>query len=220
MKHPSSAYFSMRYISDPRRDAVWREVCRYLQARYIPGDSKILDLGAGYCSFINNIKGRERHALDYEPKTSVYGGEGVQFHIQTCTRLVDFRDEEFDIAFASNLFEHLSREETALSLREIHRVLRPGGKLVVLQPNFRYSYKRYFDDYTHLQAFSHTGLCDLLCAYQFEVVDVEPRFLPFSFKGGLPAWPILVRLYLRSPIKPLAGQMLVVARKGIPYVEP
>ena len=39
-----------------------------------------------------------------------------------------------------------------------------------------------------------------------------PRFLPFSLKSRLPKSPYLVRLYLRLPLRPLAKQMLVVAR--------
>jgi hypothetical protein len=43
---------------------------------------------------------------------------------------------------------------------------------------------------------------------------VQPRFLPYSMRGSrLPIRPWTVRAYLRSPIKPMAGQMLVVASK-------
>ncbi len=38
------------------------------------------------------------------------------------------------------------------------------------------------------------------------------RFLPFSMRSRVPKWPWLVRLYLRLPFKPMAGQMLLVAR--------
>ena len=72
---------------------------------------------------------------------------------------------------------------------------------------------RYFDDYTHVQVFSHVSLRDRLAAAGFRVVDVRPRFLPFSMKSRLPAAGFLVWWYLRSPLKPLAGQMLVVAER-------
>ncbi len=54
---------------------------------------------------------------------------------------------------------------------------------------------------------------DLLVASGFEVTRVHSRFLPFSMKGRMPVHPLLVRLYLRSPWRPCAGQMLVVAQK-------
>ena len=47
------------------------------------------------------------------------------------------------------------------------------------------------------------------------MLRVEPRFLPYSMRESrLPVKPWLVRAYLRSPIRPLAGQMLLVAEKG------
>jgi hypothetical protein len=33
-------------------------------------------------------------------------------------------------------------------------------------------------------------------------------------KSRMPITPWLIRLYLRSPIRPMAGQMLLIARKG------
>jgi hypothetical protein len=43
---------------------------------------------------------------------------------------------------------------------------------------------------------------------------VKPKFLPYSMRDSrLPIAPWLVRAYLHSPWKPMAGQMLVVARR-------
>jgi len=43
---------------------------------------------------------------------------------------------------------------------------------------------------------------------------VQPRFLPYSMRGTkLPIRPWTVRAYLRSPVKPMAGQMLVIASR-------
>jgi len=207
------SYFRTRFVFDAKRDRVWKEICRFLQERYVPAQSKILDIGAGYCEFINNIHGREKHALDTYGKMPEYAGRDVITHVQSSTAMDTFEDGLFDTVFSSNLFEHLTREELSRTLREIRRVLRGGGKLIVIQPNFKYCYMEYFDDYTHLQVFTHIALCDLLETYGFGIVYVEPRFVPFSMKANLPKFPLLIRLYLRSRIRPLAGQMLIVAEK-------
>ena len=88
----------------------------------------------------------------------------------------------------------------------------PAVASLLLQPNFRYCVREYFDDYTHRTIFTHVSLADRLRAHGFDVERVEARFLPLSFKSRLPAWPWLVDLYLRLPWRPLAKQMLVVAR--------
>jgi len=42
-----------------------------------------------------------------------------------------------------------------------------------------------------------------------------PRFLPYSMRGTrIPIRPWIVRAYLRSPLKPMAGQMLVIGHRG------
>lgn len=119
-----SRYFSTRFGYDPNRDIVWKEVCRYLQPRDIPSDGVVLEIGAGYCHFINQIRGRERHALDLWPDLPQRVAEGVVPHVGSCTALPMFQDDSVDVVFASNLFEHLTREELSAALAEIRRVLR------------------------------------------------------------------------------------------------
>ena len=58
------AYFKTRFGFDPRRDIVWKEVVRWIQEKYIATDARVLDCGAGYCNFINNVVAKERHAVD------------------------------------------------------------------------------------------------------------------------------------------------------------
>jgi SAM-dependent methyltransferase len=208
-----SPYFQSRFSYDRDRDFVWQEVCRYLQPRFVPADAAILEIGAGYCHFINHIRGRERHALDLSADLARHASPGVVPHIQSCASLTGFEDSSLDVVFASNLFEHLTREQLAATFAEIRRVLRTGGRLVIIQPNFRYCAREYFDDYTHLQVFTHVSLADRLTAGGFRVEHLSPRFLPFSMKSRLPKSRRLVWLYLRSPLKPFGAQMLVVARK-------
>ena len=92
-------------------------------------------------------------------------------------------------------------------------MLKPGGRLIIIQPNFRYCAREYFDDYTHVSVFSHVSLADALGAAGFYVDVVVPRFMPLTLKSRLPQWPWAVALYLRSPIRPLAKQMLLVASR-------
>ena len=94
-------------------------------------------------------------------------------------------------------------------------MLRPGGRLILLQPNFAFCSRTYFDDFTHLQIFTHNGLRDLLEMAGFPLHEMQPRFLPVNMKSTLkytpPFLPLIVRAYLRLPYRPKAGQMLLVA---------
>lgn len=203
-------YFDSRLPYDPRREKLWRVLCEHLQDD-ISAHSKVLELGGGYCHFINNIRASEKHVVDLFPALTKYSGEGVISHVRSCTDLDNFRDRSFEIVFASNVFEHLTREELDKTLAGVLRVLRPDGKLLIIQPNFKYSFREYFDDYTHIQVFTDISLCDLLRSAGFRIEKLVPRFLPFSVSSPGPKWPWLLRLYLSSPWRPFAGQMYVVA---------
>jgi SAM-dependent methyltransferase len=207
-----AAYFRTRFDHQPTRAAVWSVVCRYLE-RYLPPDAVVLDVGAGYCSFINHIRAGEKHALDVFAGFAQYAAPDVRTHIGVCWNLSDFRDSGLDVVFASNLLEHLDRGEVNATLGEVRRVLKPGGRLLLIQPNFRYCAREYFDDYTHQLVFTHVSLRDLLAAARFRVDTVIPQFLPLTLKSRLPQWPWAVALYLRLPVRPLAKQMLVVATR-------
>jgi len=95
----------------------------------------------------------------------------------------------------------------------VHRSLKPGGIFLCLQPNFRLAWKRYFDDFTHRTIFTDVSLADLGRSRGFVVAGVNARFLPLTMKSSASRLTFLVPLYLRSPIKPLAGQMLIAFRK-------
>ena len=208
-----ASYFASRLPHDAARERLWAVLCKYLQ-KDIPASSRVLELGGGYCNFINNIRASEKHVVDTYGKIGDYAAAGVATHVQSCANLDNLPAEYFDVVFASNLFEHLTRDEMSATLSAVRRVLRDGGRLFVIQPNFKYSHRDYFDDYTHLQIYTHVGLKDLLEVSGFRVERVVPRFLPLSLKSRLPKWPWLLRLYLASPWRPFAGQMYFVSRKA------
>ena len=45
-------YYATRFRPDPRRARLWAHLTRYL-SRYVPPGGTVLELGAGYCYFIN-----------------------------------------------------------------------------------------------------------------------------------------------------------------------
>jgi SAM-dependent methyltransferase len=210
--YTEGAYFTARLPYDSQRERLWPVLCDYLQ-RDVPKQGSVLELGGGYCYFINHIQAAERFVLDLYPEIRSYAAPGVTPLVQSCTDLTNFKRESLDVVFASNLFEHLTREDLDQTLAGVRDVLRPGGKLLIIQPNFKYCYREYFDDYTHLQIFTDTSLADLLTVSGFQVEKMIPRFLPFSVKTGGPKWPSLLRLYLTLPWRPFAGQMYIVAKK-------
>jgi SAM-dependent methyltransferase len=206
-------YFETRFVEDKSRTKVWKAINEYLQ-KYIAEESCVLDLGCGYGDFIKGIKANSKFAIDLNQNLfSNFSDSNVKFTAQSILEQFPYSEHTVDVVFASNLFEHFNDEELEVILSNIKRVLKPKGKLILLQPNIFYAYKEYWDDYTHKKAFSHVSLSDFLSSQDFNILDIFKKFIPFSLKSRLPKSYILTKLYLNSPFKPFAKQMLVVAEK-------
>ena len=201
-----------------RSRALWVPICRYLE-RWIPEGAAVLDIGAGPCHFINQVRAASRIAVDINGESlERHAAAGVRKVVASGAGLGAIEDTSIDVAFASNVYEHFpSREDVARSLREVHRVLRPGGGFLILQPNFACCARTYYDFFDHRLAFTHKGMAEGLEISGFEMERVVARFLPYTTKGRLPQAPWLVALYLRMPPlwRLLGAQMLLVARKPL-----
>ena len=204
-------YHETRLAYDSRRDVLWKTLCDAYFQRLIQPDACVLELGAGYGHFINHIRCARRIAIDKWEGMTRYLDSNVIAHIGNVTDLSLIPDQSVDFVFASNLFEHLTQREFETVLKELQNKLKPGGTLNILQPNYRFAYREYFDDYTHVSIYSDRGLSDLLASHGFRVIDCRPRFLPLTVNSRLPISPSLIRLYLLLPFKPMGKQMLIRA---------
>jgi len=82
-------------------------------------------------------------------------------------------------------------------LRVVRSLLRPGGRVIVLQPNIRLVGPRYWDFIDHKVALTERSLLEAAELADIRTVDLVTRFIPYSTKGRLPTDRRLVRAYLR-----------------------
>jgi trans-aconitate methyltransferase len=201
-----------RYPFLEYRTKVWLEIIRTI-ARDCPQVGHLLELGPGYCDFSNYFPAVQKTCIDSNNEMRQYAHPEIRFICEEAGLLSGIDDSSVDLVFASNFLEHLGVEEHQILLPNIRRALSSSGHLALIQPNYRLNPDHYFDDQTHRTIFSDQNIEAFLERFGFTVIKLIPRFLPFSMKSRLPKWPILVRLYLASPVRPFAGQMYILAQK-------
>lgn len=195
------------------RRRVWRSIARYVR-RDAPNVETLIELGTGYGDFVNEFPADKKIAFDLNPEMRAYIDPSVDLRIEDATTLASISNESVDLIFASNFLEHLEGEEIDTLLGRCFEVLRPGGRLILIQPNHRLCAEHYFDDPTHRTIFDDANIKQWLERHRLRICRLVPGFLPFSMNGRLPKSGILTWLYLISPWKPLAAQMYVVAEKA------
>lgn len=214
---PIQAYYRRRFPKDEMNSRIllWKTLCDAYFQRYIPTASTVMEIGAGYCEFINNIQAKHKYAVDINPDTKKFASPGVTVLIRDANAIPETFNHTIDIIFMSNFLEHLEKKDDVLSLlTRVKRLLKRSGKLIVLQPNIDLTHEKYWDFFDHNIVLNTGSIREVfeICGYRIDTFIV--RFLPYSTKHTLlPISPLLIRLYLSLPdiLRPWAGQSLVIA---------
>lgn len=105
--------------------------------------ARVIDCGCGAGGYVRALRRRGVDAIGIEhsaEKVAEYRrGEEPERVEQGDLEAMRFADGAFDVALLNEVLEHVPDEQRAL--REIRRVLVPGGKLIVFSPNRRYPFE-------------------------------------------------------------------------------
>ena len=147
---------------------------KYLFKRFkLREGQSILDIGCGRGEFTNGFIncGLKAYAVDqldtckkYFPKvflkTSDIENDGIPYP-----------DSNFDIIYSKSVIEHFY--DPSKLIKEIYRLLKPGGLVITLCPAWEYNYRIYYEDYTHRTPFMYQSLKDIQIINGFIDVRVE-----------------------------------------------
>lgn len=198
------------------RNSVWKILCKDYFSKFIGPDSCLLDIGAGWGEFINNIEAQAKYAMDLNPETKAHLSPEVIFQHQDTSEIWPFETEFFDVIFTSNFLEHLaSKEAVARTLAEAHRCLKESGIIICMGPNIKYLAGAYWDFWDHNVPISDCAISELLRMKDFAIELKKSRFLPYSMSTGSTPPLFLVKTYLRYPVlwHFWGKQFLVIGRK-------
>ena len=159
-----------------------------------------LDVGCGPGTFIGTLSGHGTSVgadisevqLDYAEQH--YASPDRRF-VAITPGALPFDDASFDCVTLVELIEHLTPDDAMTTLREAHRVLCPGGQLLVSTPNYRSLWPviegllnrlgnvDYSDQ--HINKFNRKRLAGLLQDCGFREVGVEAYQLAAPFAAAL-----------------------------------
>jgi SAM-dependent methyltransferase len=197
------------------RKKVWLILTNYF-SRWIPSDSVVLDLGCGYCEFINQVQCSAKFGMDLNPEARRRASADVQILEQDCSLAWSVPPASLTTVFTSNFLEHLpTKAHVERTLMHAHTALRDGGCLIAMGPNIRLVPGAYWDFFDHYVALTERSMKEILTKCGFEVELCLGKFLPYSMSQGrtYPLW--MLRAYLAMPgLWYLFGrQFLLVVRK-------
>jgi len=160
----SKDYVSIVYDEKkrPRTDYPSRLASHLFDRYRMAKGMKILDTGCGRGELLEGFDrlGLEVTGLDRSPSAI----EQLQrFHVGYCDLGRDafpFPDAAFDVVFSKSMIEHFYEPDHFLS--ESLRVLKPGGRLIVLTPDWVTQMPIFYDDHTHRRPYTVSALDDLL----------------------------------------------------------
>ena len=100
-----------------------------------------LDVGCGPGTLIGTLPqdkrsvGADIASSQIRYANEKYGTPYHQFRVMEPSKPLPFKDNSFDVATILEVVEHLTNENNVFILKEINRVLRPGGYLLLTTPN-------------------------------------------------------------------------------------
>jgi len=100
----------------------------------VGSSTRVLDIGCGHADFLKNVYARTPNTYGIEPDANALEkNEIIKNKFVGSADKLPFEDGYFDLVVSAWVLEHL--KNPILNFKEIHRVLKPGGKVIFLTPN-------------------------------------------------------------------------------------
>ena len=153
-------------------------ISQFYNKKFLTSDF-FLELGCGNGNFLSVL----------EKKNFCYKGLDIDdLNFEKDKIPVD--DGSVDYVICNSVIEHIKNDFFFIS--EIKRVLKNGGILILITPNFSYCYKNFYDDPTHVNPFTPKKVENLMSIVGMRNVTV----LPWIVKKSVFFWKIPFKFFI------------------------
>jgi len=178
-----SNYFDIIY-PDTDND-YFKKFAQYLCWRFFSRHhSNILNVGCGKGVLDQYIKNQKRYNI-YGIDLREYNHSLLVFdEFKKCNIEKDefpFSANTFDYVFSKSVIEHIYNADNMM--KQTLRVLKPGGTVLFMTPDWQSQMSHFWDDYTHVHAWTLKSLVNCMKIHGFNNVQGELFYqLPFVWK--------------------------------------
>ena len=169
------------------------KLCKHLSKIYQMNSSSdlcFLEIGCGkgtHLTEFSKLLSGKFFGVDFEDIGDLEGCETYVCDLEK--ERLPFKDDSFDFIFSKSVIEHIHNTTNFLS--ESKRVLKPGGLLIVMTPDWQSQMKNFYDDPTHVKPFTKHSMFSSLTMTGFDEIQVDDFMqLPSTWK-----YPILTKVY-------------------------
>ncbi|MCG9893337.1 MAG: class I SAM-dependent methyltransferase [Thermosynechococcaceae cyanobacterium MS004] len=168
-------------------EATWAEVNRKMNLvkPYLKSETVFLEIGPGDCQFSFAVAQsvQKVFAVDVSQEITKQTTPPANFELiisDGCS--IPIPDQSVSVIYSNQLMEHLHPDDSLAQLKEIYRVLQPGGHYICVTPNRLagpHDVSKYFDPIAtgfHLKEYTHQELYALFLRVGFSKV--------FTYMGG------------------------------------
>jgi len=215
MKNPLEVRFLNNELK--KRNYIWMVLINEYFHKYIKSTDTVMDIGAGYCEFINNISCKSKIALDTSSIIKRYADKNVTTLVTPLNKIPKKYYNSIDVVFMSNFLEHLyTKNDVIDTLIIVKKLTKRNGKVVILQPNIDLMREKYWDRIDHHIALNGQSIKEVLHMTSFNTQLFIKRFLPSTMQSKIPINKLLIKIYLLLPqvLRPFAGQSIFIALKN------
>jgi len=182
----------------PENIDVFHRFCLpYLGSKFFPNrDVKILDIGAGLGHSLIPLKLSDYQnlwAADIDDfNQDLFKKNNIKFNSFNAEEdKFPYEDGFFDVVLSFHLIEHLLNPQNYLE--EVHRILKNGGKFILVTPDWRKQYKTFWRDHTHIHPYDKESIVRILKCYDFEPIFTK-SFGVLRGLGRIKVWKIIEQL--------------------------